>query len=265
MKKRIFLMAAMVFTGLTALTSCSDNDDNEAGENGQAKMTVKLVDAPGDYDAVNVDVQGVVIKYANDAEVTLNVTGQVYDLLELTGGTQAQLALDDEIPAGTITQIRLILGDNNTIVVDGETHDLDTPSAQQSGLKINLNETLQAGIEYEYIVDFDVEHSIVEQGNGGFTLTPVLRASAAAETGIIEGTVFPIIVPTMVTATNGNVEVSTYTNIDGSYALYGLPEGTYTLTFTPAINLGFDVTILNDVAVVNGEVETVSEVTLDTM
>lgn len=265
MKKRMYVLAAVAFSGLTALTSCSDNDDGNTAENGNAKMTVKMVDAPGDYDAVNVEVQGVVVKYADGTEVNLDVDGQVYDLLTLTGGTQAQLALNDEIPAGTINQIRLILGDNNTVVVDGETHALDTPSAQQSGLKLNLNETLEAGYEYEYILDFDVDQSVVEQGNGGFNLVPVIRASATAETGIIEGTVTPGAIPVLVTATSGNVEISTYTAADGSYAIYGVPEGAYTLTFTPAIDLGFDITVLSDVVVVNGEVEVVSEVTLDSI
>lgn len=263
MKKMNGKLLVLFTAGMLSLTSCSDDDSNTTNDQGTSNMSVKMVDAPGDYDAVFVDVEGVVVKYNNDTEVALDVDSEIYNLLELTGGVNAQLALDDEIPAGTISQIRLVLGDDNTIVVDGETFDLATPSAQQSGLKLNINATLEDGYAYEYILDFDVEHSIVEQGNGGYTLTPVIRASASAETGIIEGMVIlPSITPVLVTATSadGSIEVSSYTAADGSYAIYGLPEGNYTLTFTPALDLGLDIIVLNDIAVVTGEVEIVSDV-----
>lgn len=248
--------------GMLTFTACSDDDDAGNGEN-TARMSVKMVDAPGDYEAVNVDVEGIEIKYANDTDVNLDVDDEIYNLLELTGGEYAQLALDDEIPAGDISQIRLILGSDNTIVVDGETYDLATPSAQQSGLKLNLNETLEAGYTYEYILDFDVEQSIVTQGNGSYSLKPVIRASASAETGIIEGVVTPANIPVLVSASNGIIEVATYVNTDGSYTLYGLPEGTYTLTFTPELGLGFEPTLVENVVVMNGQVQTVQTVTFE--
>lgn len=260
--KRIKLFALLI-AGVCTLGSCSDNDDDRV-ESGTAKMSVKMVDAPGDYDAVFVEVEGVVVKYAGDTEVALNVNSNIYNLLELTGGTNAQLALDDEIPAGTINQIRLVLGDDNTVVVDGQTYELTTPSAQQSGLKLNLNETLEAGYEYEYILDFDVDESIVEQGNGGYSLKPVIRATATAESGIIMGSIVaPSSFPVLVTATNGTTVVSSYVDANGNYALYGVPEGTYTVTFTPELGLGFDIMIVDDIVVVNGETSMVSDVTFE--
>ncbi|SFU67095.1 protein of unknown function [Pustulibacterium marinum] len=265
MKKKNVTLLAILFSGLFVFTSCSDDDnDSEASTGDSAKMSVKMVDAPGDYDAVNIEVEDVVIKYANDTEVSLDVDDETYDLLQLTGGANAQLALEEDIPAGTISQIRLVLGGDNSIVVDGETYDLATPSAQQSGLKLNVNETLEAGYTYEYILDFDVEESIVTQGNGSYSLKPTIRATATAETGIIEGVVVPAGIPTLVTATNGSVEVSTYANADGSYALYGLPEGSYTLTFTPALGLGLEALVLYDVVAVNGQIMTVDTVTFET-
>lgn len=147
--------------------SCSDDDKPTEGN---ARMSVKLTDAPGDYDAVYVDVRDVVIKTnGSETETSIGqVNAGVYNLLELTGGASV-LLVDDEIPAGTVSQIRLVLGDNNTVVIDGQTYPLATPSAQQSGLKIQVNETLQAGIFYEFILDFDVEESIVVQGNGNYS------------------------------------------------------------------------------------------------
>ena len=144
-----------LFVAIVALFAACSDDENSNDQEQTARMSVKLVDAPGDYDAVFIDVQDVVIKYnGNDEEVAIGqVNAGVYDLLELTGGASV-LLVDDDIPAGAISQIRLILGDDNTIVVDGQTLPLTTPSAQQSGLKIQINETLEGGIFYEFISQF---------------------------------------------------------------------------------------------------------------
>lgn len=177
-KLNVFSKIACLALGLLTLAAWSSDDDNDIpAENSNAKISVKLVDAPGDYDEVNIDVKDVVIKYfGGESDVSLNaINVGVYDLLELTGGASVLLADDYEVPAGDVSQMRLILGENNTIVVDGETKPLSTPSAQQSGLKINLHKELQPGISYEYVLDFDVEESIVEKGNGGYGLKPVIN------------------------------------------------------------------------------------------
>src|SRR5690554_2091884 len=130
---------------------------------------------------VFIDVEEVVIKYnGNQEDRVLGIEGGVYDLLELTAGVNV-LLYNDEVPAGDISQIRLILGEENSIVVDGEVLPLDTPSAQQSGLKIQVHQTLEAGVLYEFILDFDVDKSIVAQGNGGYSLKPVIRATTTAD------------------------------------------------------------------------------------
>ena len=153
--KKLSQRILMAFAVLFVAASCSDDDNNgsEVPSSDMAKVTVKLVDAPGDYEKVNVDIQDVMINRTDDEEGGWETIGEinagVYDLLELTGGASVVLA-DNEIPAGEVEQIRLVLGDNNTVVIDGEEFPLKTPSAQQSGLKIKLEETeLEGGYTYE--------------------------------------------------------------------------------------------------------------------
>ena len=227
--KTLFLL---VFTGLT-LTSCSDDDDSAATEK-EARISVRMVDAPGDYDAVNIDVEEVRVQTGvendeNDGWIALDTEAGIYNLLELTGGV-SQLLADEEIAPGYAGQIRLVLGNDNSIVVDGEEFPLATPSAQQSGLKLNINEELEPGEEYFYILDFDVEQSIVSQGNGGYTLKPVIRLSVEDDAGMIVGKVHPSEFRSLVTATNASHSISAYTNANGEFALYGVPEGTYQIT-----------------------------------
>ncbi|WP_240642443.1 DUF4382 domain-containing protein [Nonlabens xiamenensis] len=249
MKNLMKFLACVMLLGFTF--SCSD-DDNSAEP---ARMSVRLVDMPGDYENVFIDVQDVVVKYEGEDDETVigPVNTGIYDVLELTGGASV-LLVDDELPAGRISQIRLILGENNSVVIDGQSYDLDTPSAQQSGLKLNLNEDLEGGIFYEFVLDFDADKSIVERGNGTYSLQPVIRAELVAETGAIAGSITPITAQTMVTATDGVTDITTFADDAGNYVLSGVPDGTYTVTITPDPASGLQTVTILDVDVVSGQI-----------
>src|SRR5699024_10167099 len=177
----------LVFIGFA---SCSD-DDNSNNKDGNAKLALRLTDAPGDYEAVFIDAEDVEIKYnGNQEDLVLDIESGVYDLLELTSVVNV-LLFNDEFTAGKIIQNRLFIGDRNTTVVDGNILALSTPSAQQSGLKINVHQNLEPGIVYDFILDFDVNKSIVAQGNGGYSLKPIIRAITTAESGAISGNLLP--------------------------------------------------------------------------
>lgn len=257
--KRLTL-SILCLTAFSFFWSCSD-DDSSTGAEGTARVAVRLVDAPGDFEAVNIDVQDVVIKYnGDDEEVEIGtVATGVYDLLELTGGVSA-LLVDDEVPAGDISQIRLVLGENNTIQVDGEVFDLSTPSAQQSGLKLQVNETLEDGILYEFILDFMVEQSIVTQGNGSYSLKPVIRATTVAESGAISAAIAPVGTAVEVTATDGITTVSTFANADGAVLLSGVPEGVYSVSFVPEASSGFEPITIDEVNVSTGEITSIGDI-----
>lgn len=244
-----------------AFTSCS-KDDNKNEET--AGFMVNLVDAPGDYDKVLVDVQGIEIVVNGDSLDLGAVETGVYDLLELTGGVSA-LLVDTEIPAGKISQVRLILGDNNSVVIKGEEFELDTPSAQLSGLKINVHEDLEPGILYEFILDFNVDKSIVVQGDAeGYSLKPVIRATTVAESGAIAGAVSPADVQSLVTASDGTIEVAAYTNEEtGEFLLYGVPAGTYTVTVEPDSASGYSASLIQDVNVEKNAVLDLETITLE--
>lgn len=246
---------------IVGFTACN-NDDNSSYMEGNAKLALRLTDAPGDYEAVFIDVEEVEIKYnGNQEDMILGIEGGIYDLLELTAGVNV-LLFNDEVPAGEISQIRLILGDENTIVVNGQSLNLFTPSAQQSGLKINVHQNLEPGILYEFILDFDVDKSIVAQGNGGYSLKPVIRAITTAESGAISGNVLPENVLALVTAVNGDIEISSYTNSEREFLLSGVPDGVYTVTIQPDITLEISPIVLNNIVVIRGEVTALGEINL---
>ncbi|MDA0194666.1 MAG: DUF4382 domain-containing protein [Bacteroidetes bacterium] len=156
-------LLVLIFVG------CGNNDD------GLARLQVELIDAPGDYEKVNIDILDVQVNAGTDESgftSLADVNSGVFNLLDLVNDLKAVLA-DVEIPAGRISQIRLILGDKNTLVIDGEPIDLTIPSGSQSGLKLNLQMELLDGITYKILLDFDAAKSVVKAGNSGkYNLKP---------------------------------------------------------------------------------------------
>ena len=253
------LLTALMMLGFLAFTACNDDENAQVETDGSSRIRVSMTDAPGDYDAVFVEVVDVRIKNNSDAGedgwVSIgNVTPRIVNLLDLTGGVTVMLA-DNQIPSGHLGQIRLILGSNNTVVKNGVSHELRTPSAQQSGLKLKIDQTLLPGITYDFLIDFDVEHSIVEAGNSGnINLHPVLRVTSNAVSGSIKGKVVNEGITALVAVTVGNTTVTTYTDANGVFVLHGLPQGSYTVTVTPEILSGLPIRIVQNVAVTNGQV-----------
>lgn len=276
--KNVTLKSLMIATFISlGLTSCSDDDSGEATTGGTANMTVRMTDAPGDYDEVNIDVQDVQIQVEADSEteadadadgwVSLNdVQTGVYDLLKLTGGI-TQILADSEVPAGYVSQIRLVLGTENTVVVNGEEKALNTPSAQQSGLKLQLNQELEEGENYAFLLDFNVEESIVATGNGSYNLKPVIRLIAEADAGMVIGTtIIPASIETnvqsLVKLSNDSATISAYTDTEGNFALNGVPAGTYDLEIIPEASSGLTVFTVNDVEVKPNETTDLGELEL---
>ncbi len=233
MKTKILLL-----TAVTALSfsfyACTKN---ESASTGKARMQVALTDGPGNYEEVNIDVQDVRINYSNDTSkgwVSLaGVKTGSYDVLRLANGKDTLLA-DAQINAGRIQQIRLVLGTNNFVRVDGERYDLKTPSAQQSGLKLKINQDVAEGVTYKLLMDFDASRSIVKTGKGKYILKPVIRTSLVAIGGSVKGYVLPNSFATAVYALQGADTVAGTYTVDGSYMLKGLTAGTYSLAFVPS-------------------------------
>lgn len=177
----LFIMLAL----LTVLSYGCKKDDDDKPETGTADFKVNLSSsetARNTYEEVNIDIVKVSIHTSSDsAEASgwfdLVTNTGIYDLLDYDAGNDTLIGFDSVLNVQTISQIRLLLSDNNTIVDGGETFDLDTPSAQTSGIKIQVHSELQAGMSYKILLDFDSEKSIVKTGNGKYKLTPSIKAT----------------------------------------------------------------------------------------
>lgn len=225
--------------------SSSSNADSEPGV-----LRVSLTDAPAcGYDAVNVTVDRVRVHKSSTAadgdagwhEIALPAPRRV-DLLTLTNGVLEELG-ETSLPAGTYTQLRLVLADNaaggapyaNSVVpTGGREVALTTPSAQQSGLKLNVNLTVQPNQVADFVLDFDACRSVVRRGaSGQYNLKPVIsvipRLGDAGQR--VVGWVDPAIAGSAaVSVQAAGVPVkATVPGADGRFVLYPVPAGDYEL------------------------------------
>ena len=254
-------MAAGILACALFLTSCKKDDDTNDSNAAKAHLGIRLSDGPAAYDAIYLDIRQVeVITEGSGSIVLTPYRPGLYDILKLRNGIDT-LLLNADITPGTISQIRLILGPDNSIVANGNTYPLNTPSAQESGLKLNIHETLEAGRSYEIFLDFDAAKSILQTGNGQYKLKPVIRAYTAATDGRIKGYVFPAAALTTVYAVNGSETYSAIPNANGYFQLTGLPSGTYQLIFDAEVTSYQDIT-LNNITVSYGVSTDVGTITL---
>jgi hypothetical protein len=225
---RIMVVVCIGMMGLL-ISSCNKSKD-------KVHLIVRMTDTPGNFNNVMIDLQGVEVTGSGGGTVVLNANPGMYNLLDLSNGITALIATGD-LDAGTVSQIRLILGPDNTVMVDSNVYPLSTPSAMQSGLKLQIHRTFEPGISYTILLDFDANQSIVFKGNGEYQLKPVIRTIDVAASGSIRGSITPIGTIATITATSNNIVYSSTANVNGEFLLAGLPAGVYDIAVTPDLPL----------------------------
>ncbi len=272
--KSLISIAVVIAIGV----SCSDGILNST-EEGTARMNVHLTDAPGDYQEVNVNITGMRIRHSPDADtsasdstdeegewIDLPVEPLTLNLLELQNGVDSLLA-SAELDPGFYNELRLILGDNNTVMVDSSLHDLKVPGGQQSGYKIKFETELNEGDEIDVVVDFDAARSVHRAGNSGmYILKPVLKAfvenGGGEDTGSVSGTIEPVEADPDVFAIMDEDTSSTRPDSTGEFLIRGLEEGLYRLWIDPSSDQYSDTT-LTDIMVEEDEETDVGTITLN--
>jgi Domain of unknown function (DUF4382) len=250
MKKIILFSLLAISIGFTAC---------EKSKSGTTQMNVKITDAPGDYDAIILNIKEINVITSEGSSI-LDVEAKPFDILKFRNGRDTLIA-SQNISSGTLKEVRLVLeSTGNKIVVDGVTYDLTTPSGQSSGVKLKVQEDLLDGVAYTLVLDFDAAKSIVQTGNGKYILKPVIRAIPNAVSGAIVGTVSPLLSAPKIYAINGVDTVGTIIDATGKFYFNGMTAGSYKINFetsAPYINK-----TLTDVNVTTGTVTNVGTVNL---
>jgi hypothetical protein len=226
-------------------------------------FSVKMMDTPSGYDAVNIEIIGLKANLGNGwTPLALDNQG-VYNLLSFTNGNSLALMNDTVMAPCTISELRLILGTNNTVVVDGIAYELTTPSGQTSGYKVKMNaQPLIAGGVYHLVLDFNAEKSVHKTGNGKYMLQPVVSGYLQTSVGSIAGTISPFIGAYYCEATNATDTAGTYVNsTTGQFLISVVLPGNYNVKFFP--NAGYLDKIVPGIVVVAGQTTQVGTITIE--
>jgi len=239
------------------LVACGGGGSDSNSSTGTLRLSITDAPACG-YDNVWVTIEKVRVHQSSNAgdndggwsEVALPAPQRI-DLLTLTNGTLLPLG-QTELPAGTYTQMRLVLGStpppgspagtlaNSIKPTGGAETALTTPSAQQSGLKMNVNIDVPAGQVADFAIDFDACKSFVKAGNSGkyllkpvLSVIPIMSAAGQRIVGFVESSL--AVTSTTVSAQVGGVPVrATPPDAMGRFTLYPVPPGNYDLVITAA-------------------------------
>lgn len=247
--KKSLLTFFTVFLLILFIGNGCEDDDNITKAEGSGTISMKMGDAPFPIDLVakaeitidKIDIRSVSETGSDGDQRTYIVLDepQTINLIDFRNGLTTDLH-NIIVSAGNYDQVRLYIADAKIELTDGATYDLKVPSGAASGLKVFIKPSLQVNpdVTYEVLLDVDLTKSFVVQGNpstpagiNGFIFKPVIRAVNLSEAGTIYGKVFDadgnILANSHVWVEQDSVISSTYTEIDGSYRLIGLPSGTY--------------------------------------
>lgn len=223
--------------GAAALVAACGGGSSDTGT-----LQMSLTDAPAcGYDHVWVDVQKLRINQSATATDTdagwtdITVNGR-YDLLTLTNGLLQTLG---QVPlqTGHYTQMRLVLGTNNTVVPTGGSEvALTVPSGVQTGVKMNVDIDIAANKMADFVLDFNACKSVVQAGNSSsYLLKPVVSVTPHYLSGVNGYVDLSLALPTTSVSVQqaGAIVKSTVPDSTGRFVLPVAP-GTYDVVVTSA-------------------------------
>jgi hypothetical protein len=236
MNRILFPLCLLLLTVALAVSGCG-GAGTSSFLGGDGTLAVRLADVPDpSIEAVHITVTRVQAHIDGQWQDVSTET-QTVNLLDLV--FEDTLLGQAVIPAGHYTQVRLFLSEATVTDADG-THQVVIPSAMQTGIKVNLNYTVNPNELTEILLDFNVSKSLVKQGNGVYRLQPVIPAVVKVLSGTITGSVTDDASQPLHNAsvraiyTAGDryplgTEVNATFTMDGDFKLWALLPGTYRL------------------------------------
>jgi uncharacterized protein DUF4382 len=190
---RHILQALAIVASIFFTTACGDSTGPET-----SRIKIQLTDAPADEIAMaEVWISRIYLQGGEDdgaeagSEEAASEEGEdeangrvdlfndpanpkYFDLLTLRDGVTADLTGFEDITSGMYQSLRFVVDSARVTLVEGlefedgtSTARLITPSAGQSGIKVNLNGVLDVAADESttVLVDFDVDQSFVVQSS----------------------------------------------------------------------------------------------------
>lgn len=163
---------------ISKVTTKSDKNINE--NNGTTLLEFRIHDEPFKKSGKTVTELNITVKEINIVKATGEIINcptkeRRLNIIEISKSNPVVLS-NVSVPSGTYTQIRLVIKDDSTIVVDGEEFSIKIPSGEQSGVKLN-GEFDISGKFFRLDLDFKAEESVIFNKGQGYKMKPVIEIS----------------------------------------------------------------------------------------
>jgi len=241
---RRWIYTMLVFcAGLLMLAGCKKEKLEAASTAVPAdpsSFTVRMTDSPGDFAALNVQIDKIEAYIAQEGWVTLNNQTQFVNVLSLTNGKQVQLAQATQVKTGLYTKLKFVFSEQNfvrlssAVSLPGITLNANGEALltwmQPREVVIDINHRVDGKAGANVLVDFNVAQSLEIQGNQVLfhpVITEVEDASTGVRGRVDNRTAAAILL------TDGVVTYSTYMDTHGDFFLMDVDAGTYNLIVVP--------------------------------
>lgn len=227
----------IVFIAMAFIGSCTDANEGT----GLALVNIRLIDAPGDFDEAWIEFEGVELLRGTDRQavegewihIPYDQVDRQVDVAKLVGEGVLLLGRQ-EIPAGGIFKIRLLLGNDHYLVKNDNERSLTLEDPNAKVIELDVNYRVERNLSYDIYIDFDLEKSIRPTADSmRFKLMPRARSFVSNDRSILKGKIQPAAAKPVIYAVQDKDTVTTLSDALGNYSLKGLQPGKYTISIMP--------------------------------
>ncbi len=282
--KNLKKISTLAFAALFFFAACKKDEDNASpnqnnpGSEPQAQsFNVKMTDAPGDFEALNVTITSVDAYIEGEGWVNLENNAKSMNVLSLTNGAETSIASKSEAKTGIYSKLKIrfdqdaklklnanALANFGGVILADNTVQLGWMNSTSNEVEININEQVSSTSGAEILLDFDVASSI-EKNTNEYVLNPAIKVMSNANTGVkgnVQGTSRAAVM-----LTNGQNSFSTFTDANGNFMIRGAESGTYKLTIDAAAktegDLRTDDKVIDGVVIADGEIKQMGTLTVE--
>jgi len=214
------------------------------------------------FDSVFIDLQRLEVKLEDDTLpnggwISLQIRPGIYNILRFRNGLDTLFGTGT-LPNARVKKIRLVLGTQNSVVLNGQSfplriHDNDREviaNLDATNFEISNGQVL-------FWIDFDAGRSIQIDNSGsgnnnGYRLRSHIRIFSRSHSGRIEGRILPRAADALVMAIRGtDTTMAIPDDSNGEFKIVGLTAGTYRVFIDGRNN--YNDTMINNVVVRNRE------------
>jgi hypothetical protein len=152
------------FLAIVLLTSCTKEEESTPFDN--SLVNVKLVGTPTQLSSFNLEILDIQLRVLEDetdpnAWLSLNtINTGIHDLTNFTDNHVINLVDFKQVPSEFIYSIKLVLGDENSVVKNGVEYSLDIASEYENASVNILEKQLLENKLYDFTIELNIDESV---------------------------------------------------------------------------------------------------------